>query len=211
MRHLLIFAALPFALTAQSTDFLIPGFALEHPLYVACLSPQAGTISIEVLNPAGEPLARIEKTLKVKTWQSWPVFDGAAAGVGSLRVRLSESGSFSLNGFFFLGRDKPFQTDGLPPATFCQNSCFQLVPASAPRVGRFQFTLPQEAAVSARVLSSSKPPRVVVNEILGRRPAGANSFEWDLVLHPPQGADHVGLFTLTGSREFVVVFARVDK
>ena len=78
-------------------------------------------------------------------------------------------------------------------------------------VGRFRFNLPREALVYAQVSSAAKPPRAVAGETLGLRPAGMNSYDWNLVLKPPQGSDHVGVFSLNGSPRLIVIYARVDK
>jgi hypothetical protein len=207
----LLSALFPAALPGQTNEFLIPNFPLDRPLHVACLSPQTGNIAIDVLNAAGEPLARFERALKLNTWQIWSILEKASTGIGSLRLRLSSADGVSLSGFFFLGGDKPFQPQDLPKPDFCGQSCFQLVPAAAPKIGRFKFSLAKESSLAVKVFTASKPPRAVVSETIGRRPAGLNSFDWSLVVNPPQGVDHVGLFTQAGSPEFIVVVARVDK
>jgi hypothetical protein len=103
------------------------------------------------------------------------------------------------------------QPEELPPATMCGRSCFELVPSAYPKVGRFHFNLSKEALVYAQVSSATKPPRRVASESLGLRPAGMNSFDWNLVLKPPKGTDHVGVFSLTGPPRLIVIYARVDK
>jgi len=207
MRLSLLFCLTAWA-AAQNAEFILPDFPLEDPLNIACLSPQTGTISIEVLNASSAPVARLERVLKVQTWHNWPIYPGGGAGKGSLRVRLAGN---SLNGFLFIGRSQPISTADLPAPPLCPGSCFQLLPSAAPKLGRFGFTLSNESTVSARIVAGSNPPRVLFEENLGRRPAGFNAYDWNLVLHPPSGANHVGLFLIAGSKEFVLVFAHVEK
>jgi len=210
MRPLLPFLLMTLA-SAQSSEFVLPGYSLDVPLHVACLSPQRGNIAIEVLDASGTILSRFERGLNGQSWQNWQIYPGTGSGQGSLRLRLRPEAVQSLNGFLFIGRDRPFAPGELPAPPLCQDSCFLLLPSAAPKLGRFGFTLSAEAAVSVRIVASSNPPRVIFEENLGRRPAGPNAYDWDLVLHPAQGVDHVGLFTLTGKKEFVLVFARVTK
>jgi hypothetical protein len=208
---LLVTGVLLLASSARSAELLVPNFPLDQPLHVACLSPREGTVNIDVLDATGQPLARFERVLKAKTWQLWSVFEGSGQGKGALRVRLSAPQEVSLSGFLFMGNSRPFQPQDLPPATMCAQSCFELIPSRSPMVGRFRFSLPREAVVYAQVASTSKPPRAVMSESLGLRPAGMNSYDWNLVLKPPQGADHVGVFSVNGSPRLIVIYARVDK